>query len=714
MLALVYLAGILAPQAPTIPTFSAEVELVTVDAVVLDDRGEPVDGLTRDDFVVTEDGKRQEIVGFEAFGTRTAPESSGEATVTVGGLATVPEGAPRTARAFAIVIDDLRLSAAHAEGARQGAKRFLERSLRDGDLVSLGTTSGTAWWSARLPEGREDLAAVLKRVRGQYREENSLDRMTDYEAHYINTNEAGPPHHAPRPDRPGAPVSAEAQEAESGDATGSSVRERVKSRWKQIGVCSGTSCDGMVRQRAAEIDASRQVHTRNALLAIRRALGALAPVRGRKSLLFFSEAMIGEATSESRAAIAAAREVNTAVYFVDVRGLVALRGGGSAADSETISNPRERFMMSFEDGVLETAGARALAEETGGFSVRNSNDFAAGADRIAAESRVFYLLGFYAPEGKAKEKWRKLQVAVKRRGLTVRARRGYTLRASLAVEPKAETKGKGKTPALPPAMSRALDSPHEAADIAVRTMAYVLEPRPGSTVHVVVTAEFDAGSVSAGGTSGDRRFEVSLLVTLRDTGRVFAFDGALTAAPNDGEPTGWRAVVRDFELPAGVAQARIVVRDAASGALGSATQRFEVPGGPFYVTTPVLTDEVERVGGESSRPRPVLTARRVFRPEGRLYCQFEVFGAAGQEEGAPRVAAGLVLRDEAGRVVFRAPLTPIAPDSDGRVVRLLGVPLESLAQGSYELDLDVQDEESGAWIEHREPFVLAPSSSGSD
>jgi VWFA-related protein len=710
VLALLYLAGFLVPQAPAVPTFSTAVELVTVDAVVLDGEGNPVGGLTQDDFVVTEDGKRQEIVGFEAFGTVAEP--AGEPTVTVGGAAAAPEEAPRIARAFAIVLDDLRLGPTRAEAARQGAKRFLESSLRDGDLVSLGTTSGTAWWSARLPEGRDDLLAVLGRIRGRYVEENSLDRMTDYEAHYINLNEAGPPHHAPRPDRPGAPVSAEAQEIASGDATGSSIRERVKSRWMGMGLCSGTSCDAMVRQRAAEIDTRRQYRTRDALLAVRRALGALAPVRGRKSLLFFSESMIEESTSESRAAIAAAREVNTAVYFVDVRGLVALPGGASAADNETGSNPRERFMMGFENSVLETAGARALAEETGGFSVRNSNDFAAGADRIAAESRVFYLLGFYAPDGKGKDKWRKLRVQVKRAGLTVRARRGYTLRASLAVEPK-PTK-EAKAPTLPPAMSRALDSALEDGGIPVRAMAYVLEPRPGSAAHVVVTAEFDAGSTASLGSSADRRFEVSIVVTHRDTGRAFAFDGALRPSPSEGEDSGWRAVVRDFELPPGVAQARIVVRDAASGALGSASRRFEVPGGPFYVTTPVLTDEVEPVEGDGSRPRPVLTARRVFKPEGRLYCQFEVFGAAGQAGGAPRVAAGLVLRDGAGRVVFEAPLSPIAPDSDGRVVRLMGVPLQGLAHGSYELDLDVQDEESGAWIERREPFELAPSSPGSD
>src|SRR5262245_510261 len=53
-----------APKAP--PTFGTEVELITVDAVVVDKEGRPVPGLTKDDFVIEEDGQVQDIVSFEA------------------------------------------------------------------------------------------------------------------------------------------------------------------------------------------------------------------------------------------------------------------------------------------------------------------------------------------------------------------------------------------------------------------------------------------------------------------------------------------------------------------------------------------------------------------------------------------------------------------------------------------------------------------------
>src|SRR5204863_1578924 len=136
---------------------------------------------------------------------------------------------------------------------------------------------------------------------------------------------------------------------------------------------------------------------------------ALAPIRGRKSLLLLSDGFVDDSASDMRGVEAAAREANTAVYFVNTRGLVALPGGGSAADAEASLQPRERLSMGFEDSVLESAGAVALAEDTGGFAVRNSNDLAGGADRIAEEARVVYLLGFYPPAGRSSGDGRKLE-----------------------------------------------------------------------------------------------------------------------------------------------------------------------------------------------------------------------------------------------------------------------------------------------------------------
>ena len=59
-----------APQQPPTPVFAAGVDLVRLDVVVLDEDGRPVTGLSRDDFVVEEEGRPQAIGSFEAVVVR--------------------------------------------------------------------------------------------------------------------------------------------------------------------------------------------------------------------------------------------------------------------------------------------------------------------------------------------------------------------------------------------------------------------------------------------------------------------------------------------------------------------------------------------------------------------------------------------------------------------------------------------------------------------
>ena len=58
------------PAAPTIKVYSRE---TIIDVLVTDDKGQPVRGLTRSDFTVTEDGKPQIIRGFSEYDKPSPP-----------------------------------------------------------------------------------------------------------------------------------------------------------------------------------------------------------------------------------------------------------------------------------------------------------------------------------------------------------------------------------------------------------------------------------------------------------------------------------------------------------------------------------------------------------------------------------------------------------------------------------------------------------------
>jgi hypothetical protein len=59
--------ALVAQERRDVPTFTSNVDLVTVDAIVQDAKGRPVRGLTADDFTLLEDGKPQTIASFEAI-----------------------------------------------------------------------------------------------------------------------------------------------------------------------------------------------------------------------------------------------------------------------------------------------------------------------------------------------------------------------------------------------------------------------------------------------------------------------------------------------------------------------------------------------------------------------------------------------------------------------------------------------------------------------
>lgn len=171
------------PPAPS-PRFPSEIDLVTVDAVVLDKAGQPVTGLTAADFSITENGVPQTLASFEAVVVPAAPPV--EVTPSPRRFSTNVGAETRHGRTFLIVFDDIHLSPGQAHRAKAAAGEFLRSGVAPGDYVTLIATGGGAWWNARMPEGRDRLLAILQRLDGRYVPDSSPDKITEFEAMRIH------------------------------------------------------------------------------------------------------------------------------------------------------------------------------------------------------------------------------------------------------------------------------------------------------------------------------------------------------------------------------------------------------------------------------------------------------------------------------------------------------------------------------------------------
>ena len=174
-------------------------------------------------------------------------------------------------------------------------------------------------------------------------------------------------------------------------------------------------------------------------------------------------------------------------------------------------------------------------------------------------------------------------------------------------------------------------------------------------------------------------------------------------------PESWHPLSQEFHLKPGRYQARVAVRDANSGRIGSVTHDFVVPSlTGLRLTTPILTDAIEAPSfGSQSPPKPVLIARRAF-PAGATLYQFSVLGAGKDAAGTTRVVGSHQLIGPGGAVVKQLDPRPVAGGST-TPSRFASVGLTGLPAGDYELVLKVTDQTTGQSVERREPIAVLPS-----
>jgi VWFA-related protein len=706
------------PQPKPALQFPAETSMVMVDAVVLDRDGRPVEGLRSEDFVVEEEGAPQAVVSFQAVEARIAATESEEDLPLVSTNVVRREQPGRT---FAIVFDNAHLTPVGAIRAKAAVARFLSTSVHDGDAVSLISTTGGAWWTTHGTRECDRLIDLLEGLSGAridmlppnvYVSDAEASRIVEQDdkvtagAVYQRLITAGVTFN---PDVLAAALATSSVPTTTG-STPSPPVSRDMQEWERF--------HPEVHQYASQVYQALQVRRHVVLQTLERVLESLATRGGRKSLLLVSEGFVADLqTPGYREVIGAARRANTAVYFLDARGLIV--GGENlmeGAGQVTGRDGYETAMLALarSDLAMESAGSEELAIETGGFSVKNANDLTKGLRAIERESATYYLLGYHSSDGRRDGRYRSIRVRVQRPGVTVRARRGYFAPSDAPRrEPQQEGQAARADREVRPLLQQAVDSPFEMESVPLRVSSYALEAKNRYQANVVVVAEVDIRGLGFQRLNDrylDRLLLVAVMLDLASGKRTSlneTIDMRLTEQSHEAHSRSWYPVLRNFELGSGRHQVRIVVLDENSRAIGSVTHEFEVPDlTGWRVSTPVLSDTLE-AAEKGSVPRPVPRAQREFRASGVLYCMFAVYGAATDAgSGRADVASGFSLQMADGRQILRGDEATIRPDSRGNLVRLMGVPLDGLVPGDYALVLSFQDRVAGVRHSQREVFSV--------
>jgi hypothetical protein len=219
-----------------------------------------------------------------------------------------------------------------------------------------------------------------------------------------------------------------------------------------------------------------------------------------------------------------------------------------------------------------TDGAELLSKQTGGFVVRNQNDF--GFERVFEDQSGYYLIGYRPASTTFDRRFHTIQARVKRGGMTVRTRGGFfgvSGDESRAAQPADH-------------LNRALISPFTANDVTVRVATYFAnDPARGSLLRVLLaldakdltfTTEPDGAHVAKLDLSGVLFGENGAVANRQDQSATLRLRGRpYERALREG-------VIYGFDWPmkqTGAFQLRVAVRDIASQKVGASGQLIYVP-----------------------------------------------------------------------------------------------------------------------------------------
>jgi VWFA-related protein len=664
---LAFLAGsaLTAGQAPSsalpqTPTFKLQVDYVDVDALVTDGQGRFVRDLTRDDFQVFEDGKRQTIANFSVV---DIPIERADRPL----FSTEPiepdvesNEKPFEGRIYVLVLDDLHVDALRSQSVKAAARQFIERRLGANDVMAVVQTGGRTDAGQEFTSNRRLLLAAVDRFVGRKLPSITVSRSQEY--------------------------------------------------FRQAGIPGG---GGAVQDPDEPERAFNAQQTMRLLKDVAEWFGS---VRGRrKTILFVSEGIdynINEVIrqfdapanaasailDDIRETIAATARSNVSIYGIDPRGLTTLAdetiglsslpGPGSGIGSSSLRNELQMSQDSL----------RALSEETGGFAAVNTNQFATTFDRIVGDNSTYYVLAYYPPTDKKDGKFHRIDVKVTRPGLNVRARRGY-----MAMKAKAAPRTTKTAPAGPTASPEVLELLNSPLNVSGLTMHLFAAPFKGAAPNASVLLgvellgrdltlapnsklELSYLAVDAKGKSYGAKTD-SLTMNLRPETRARVVQ------------TGFRMLNR-MDLPPGRYQLHVAAHDL-GGPVGSVLYNIEIPeyGKLPFSMSGVLLTSLSAASMITARPdeetRTVLPAppiaQRTFPQNDEIALFVEIYDDG---KAAPhKVDIVTTIRSDEGTIFFKNEEERASSELDGKrggYGYTARIPLTGLSPGPYVLTVEAR------------------------
>lgn len=382
-----------------------DVRVVNIDVVVTDKKGVPVQGLTKDDFELLENGKPKPISNFyEVQGTRTIMD--GQETTEA-----APAPAPAAAdqipdqqkRRIILYIDNLSLAPFNRNRVFKDMKEFVAKVMRPGDEAMIATFNRSM--KVRVPFSRDPVHI-----------QQTLDAIAGESA-----------------------------------LGGTNVSDRRSTEGQ---IRDAQSYD-MALAAARAYSESVQHDLRQSAESLKALMSTVAGVEGKKILVLTSEgfpmqpgrevfAYLEEISREKGWITTAALEamgynshqtIRSIAESANANGitLYTIHAGGLGAGTEMSAENARAISLTVSQAAVtnSTDSMQMMAEVTGGVASLQTNNFAAAFEKIRRDLESYYSLGYRAGTERV-DRQRSIEVKVKRKGLLVRSRQSFVEKSTYA------------------------------------------------------------------------------------------------------------------------------------------------------------------------------------------------------------------------------------------------------------------------------------------
>jgi len=667
-------------------------ELVLVNVVAHDKKGNLVRDLKKGDFTLFEDGRKQEISTFD-FENVDELATAGAAEATVSGATggtvlrsgkqTAPSLDARDRRMILLFFDFSAMEPEQIDRSVEAAKKFVSTKMQPADLMALVSLATNMHVDLDFTDDKPKLLAAL----------------TAYN-------------------------SGQGQGFENGD-TGS-----AEGAGETSGAFSADDTDFNT------FSADRK------LLALQSLMQALGKLPQKKSLIYFSNGITqtgADNQSALRAATAAAVKANVSIYSMDIRGLQAFPPGGEAQSASLHGQSAYSGAAVLNDLNGNAASQETLAtlsSDTGGKAFFDSNDFGAVFSQVQKDSSAYYVLGFTSNNRLKDGRFRRLKVQVNRPDLKLDFRSGYYAGRDFEHLNRADREQQLEdelTAQLP-----RMDVPLYAGTAFFRQddSHYYLAVSlvvPGSQIPFVTEKEKDNATIDIIGEAREGgKFPVG---QLRDTVKLAVESTREVRRKNVQYNTG-------FVLAPGSYHLKFIIRENQTGRMGSFETDVQIPDlrkTPLKMSSVVLSSLRAPFTGKKNGANPLVRDQmelvpnitHVFAPDQHLYLQYEVYEAAKGKNSAPvaangqngtakdaptakpakdsiRVFTSIEFLQGATKIYESKPVVAnevTAPERKA-VIFQMDLPLQALKPGLYLCQVNVIDDVAGSFSFPRFPLLI--------